>query len=236
MAGIDANTVYLLHMDGSDTSTTFTDSSGTSKTATAAGNAQIDTAQSVFGGASGLFDGNGDYLTTPDSDDFYFGTGDFTIDFRTRIATRPSNGTAQYFCSQVQDANNWWGVSIYNNAGTYQIGTSATVGSSVKVTAYKNVTFNANTWYHIAVVRSGTSFMIFQDGTQAGTTTTDADAYPQLTGTFDIARWSGGSYINGWIDEFRVSKGIARWTTNFTPPTEAYSLDGGFLTTNSKFW
>ena len=73
MAVDDGYTVALLHMDGADTSTTFTDESG--KTWTANGNAQIDTAQSVFGGASGLFDGTGDYLSASDHADWQLDGG-----------------------------------------------------------------------------------------------------------------------------------------------------------------
>ena len=72
-------TVSLLHMDGADGSNTFTDEAG--KLWTAAGDAQIHTAQSEFGGASASFDGIGDYLTTPDSDNFYLANGNWTIDF-----------------------------------------------------------------------------------------------------------------------------------------------------------
>ena len=91
-------------MDGTDGSTTFTDAIGT-HTVTAVGNAQIDTAQYKFGGASGLFDGTGDYLTIPDHADFNFGAGDFTIDFWVRFN---AINTAQAFISQTEDANNQW--------------------------------------------------------------------------------------------------------------------------------
>ena len=74
------NDALLLHFDGADGSTTFTDSSLTPKTFTANGDAQIDTADSKFSGASGLFDGTDDYITTPDSADFVLGSEDFTID------------------------------------------------------------------------------------------------------------------------------------------------------------
>jgi hypothetical protein len=83
-AGIDAYTVLMLHMDGVDTCTHFLDSELTPKAVTAVGNAQIDTAQSKFGNASALFDGAGDYLSVPDSADWAFGTGAFTIDFWTQ--------------------------------------------------------------------------------------------------------------------------------------------------------
>src|SRR5687768_6144765 len=91
MAIDEVYTVALLHMDGADGSTTFTDESG--KTWTARGDAQIDTAQSVFGGASGRLDGNGDFVDTPDHADWDFGSGDFTLDLRVRFA---AVGTAYF--------------------------------------------------------------------------------------------------------------------------------------------
>jgi hypothetical protein len=81
----DSYTIALLHMDGSNTSTTFTDESG--KTWGATGNAQISTAQSEFGGSSAIFDGTGDYINTTNSSDFNFASGDFTIDFWFRSSS-----------------------------------------------------------------------------------------------------------------------------------------------------
>src|SRR5262245_32929117 len=80
--GNDTNCKVLLHFNGTDTATTITDSNagGSAHTWTAAGNAQIDTAASKFGGASGLFDGTGDWVTTSDHADFTLGSGAFTID------------------------------------------------------------------------------------------------------------------------------------------------------------
>ena len=78
-----SDVVLLLHMGGTDGSTTFTDEKG--HTVTANGDAQIDTAQSKFGGASALFDGSGDYLSVADSADFEFGSSDFTIDGWVRL-------------------------------------------------------------------------------------------------------------------------------------------------------
>lgn len=90
----DVYTVALLHMNGADASTTFTDESG--KTWTANGNAQIDTAQSVFGGASGLFDGTGDFISSADSNDWQFDGGsnsnEWTADFRIRFNGDPGTG------------------------------------------------------------------------------------------------------------------------------------------------
>ena len=106
----DSYTVALLHFNGADASTTFIDESG--KTWTASGNAQIDTAQSKFGGASGLFDGTGDSITTPDHADFDVGSGDFTVDFWMRQNTAWTGGVlGQYSGSDFSP------FMIYNNAG-----------------------------------------------------------------------------------------------------------------------
>jgi len=88
----------LLHMNGVDGSQSFVDDAvGGSHTWTAYGNAQIDTAQSKFGGASGLFDGTGDWIDTPDSDDFDVLSGDFTVDLWIK---RGAFGTVQYVAGQ----------------------------------------------------------------------------------------------------------------------------------------
>lgn len=81
MPGIDAYTVLMLHMDGTDEGTTFTDSSTSAHTVTANGQTNTEIGQSMFGSASGQFDGTDDYLSIPDSADWNFGNGDFTIDF-----------------------------------------------------------------------------------------------------------------------------------------------------------
>lgn len=203
-----STTVSLLHFDGSDGSTTFTDETG--KTWTAVGNAQIDTAQSVFGGASGLFDGTGDYIQTADTSDFDFGTGDFTIDFRLRPAA----------------VSGWHGIC---SIGAWTNGVFIELNGTA-VYVYINGTgfgftpspvLAANTWYHIALTRSGTSLRCFVDGTQAGTTQTSAHDI-QVSGVSKIGTSVDGD-INAWIDEFRILKGEAAWTAAFTPPASAYT-------------
>ena len=87
--GNDSFTKVLLHFDGADAATTITDDNagGSAHTWTAAANAQIDTAQFVFGGASLLIDGTGDYVSTPDHADFTLGSSDFAVEARARPAT-----------------------------------------------------------------------------------------------------------------------------------------------------
>ena len=184
---------------------------------TAVANAQIDTAQSKFGGASGLFDGAADAVTTPDSADWDFGTSPFTIDFWVRHAATTS---IDYIYSW--SASDGW-IMGYAKGATLKLRVyydGSTVQSS---TTWEP---NLDQWYHLAFVRDGNNFYFFVDGTQLGTT-------QDVTGiTFDghasVALAVGGDNgnlgtFNGWMDEVRISKGVARWTANFTPPTAAYS-------------
>lgn len=219
MAVDDNYTVALLHGDGTDASTTITDESG--KTWTAGGNAQIDTAQSKFGGASILFDGTGDTISTADSDDFYF-SGDFTVDFWLRLNNNVGNFS---FFEQFVDTNNNLEVA-WNSGLVYNIES----GGSTLLNYTESWTPSLNTWYHIAWVRSGNSWYSFVDGTQVGTTRSITFSYPNLAASFSFGDTSNYFGLNGWLEEIRISKGIARWTSNFTPPIVAYApATGGFF-------
>ena len=229
MAGIDSFAKLVLHMDGTDTSTTFTDSSQSPYTVTANGNAQIDTAQSKFGGASGLFDGTGDFLSVPDSADWQFDGGSnlnlWTIDFWVMFNGDP--GTGEYgFINQYVDGNNYIVFQIKSNGLRIRV----QVASADVVDISQSWNPATATWYHVALVKDGINgYMHFVDGSQIGSTTLDITTLPDLAASLIIARSTddGGSThdLNGWMDELRISVGAARWTANFTPPTSAYSLD-----------
>lgn len=216
----NSDTKLLLHCDGTDASQTFADSSLSSHTLTASGNAQLDTAQKKFGSASGKFDGSGDYVTVPDSADFDFGAGAFTIDFWVRFPSVPSNAG---FYQQRVDANNF--IALRMNGGYLEMQIRDT--STNRVNYSQAWTVTANTWYHLAFVRGGDNFYVFVNGTQKGTTLTWATG--TITDyaadvTIGTAHNSGGTqrYLNGWLDEFRVVKGSAVWTSNFTVPDAPY--------------
>lgn len=211
MPGIDSFTKLLLHCDGADASTTFTDSSSSGHTVTANGNAQIDTAQSKFGGASYLSDGTGDYLRLPSHADFGFGTGDFTVDLWMRPAT---TGDMWIYMGEA-NADADVGVRIETNKLVYFRPNVDYITGTTSV--------SADTWYHVAVARSGTSTKLFLDGTQEGSTLSDSVDYGASRQPFIGALYDASLSFNGWLDEIRISKGVARWTANFTPPTEAYS-------------
>ena len=201
----------------------------TTKIVTANGNAHINTAQSKFGGASGLFGGSGDYLSTPDSADWYFGSGDFTIDFWARFNALPTSGQQITLCSQKVDNANRVMLNIYNNAGTYEIYYDVSSrGTGINYpTGKQTISLATNTWYHIAWARSGNNWYLFKDGTQLGSPLSSTTVIPDFAASMTIGGYPGVTAwsFNGWLDEFRISKGVARWTSNFTPPTGPYTND-----------
>lgn len=211
-----ANVVALLHFDGADGSTTFTDVKG--HTFTAAGNAQIDTAQSLFGGASLLCDGAGDYVSSPDSADWDFGTGDFTIEVAVRFAVVPS-GDAQVSLLSTYLSSTGWAIQ-YRASGTPNLAFSN--GDSFLL--QPAWTPAANTWYRIEISRAGTSLRAFVNGTQLGSAATSSDNIANTGALWVGALNSGGPIrvLNGWIDELRITKGVARHTSNYTVDAAAF--------------
>lgn len=216
-----ANVVALLHFNGSDGSTTFTDETG--KTWAVAGNAQIDTAISKFGGGSGLFDGNNDYLTCTHAD-LALGSGDLTVEmWQYRLGnTSAGSGTD----SVLLDARTAEPSSQLN-----MVVRGSSTGSPRRAELYvngasrafsPNNAINDSAWAHIAWVRAGGTSRIYVDGSSAGSTTwADATNYTgttlRIAGRFAA---TGGDYrsLNGHLDELRITKGVARYTAAFTPP------------------
>lgn len=201
--------VALLHFDGPDGSTTFADDTGRSWTA--AGAAQIDTAQAgAFGGASGLFDGAGARITSPSSADFAFGTGDFTIEMRVR---------------QLEPVSQWRELFMAN--ATY--GLNIMLFDGKLVIARENVAndytapapVSLGDWHHLAISRSAGVVYGFINGMLAFSGSYGYN-FSQLA-TVSIGAKSGGiNAFAGHIDELRITKGVARYTENFTPPTEPF--------------
>jgi len=236
MAGIDDYTKLLLNFNGEDESQTFIDSSTVPKTVTAYGTAQIDTAQSKFGGASGVFDGDSDYLSIPSSTDFDL-TADFTIEAWVRFAS-VANGERCNIYSRYVNATNQTFLQIEFDATyayiTIYFRTSGTVHAYYYTQTAKASIFAINTWYHIACVRYGNTQYIFVNGTAVSLNT--ITAWNGSIGALNTALRIGQNpigdiYFEGHMDVFRVSKGIARWKDTFTPPTEEYSVP-----LNTTYW
>ena len=215
IGGIDSYTRVMLHMDATYGLSTFSDTSG--KVWSTRNHAQVDTSQSVFGGASGLFDGVDDGIDTPDSPDFYFGSGDFTIDFRFRPADTSATNRVIFNIENTTDPGL---LGLLQQGSTLILYASSSQAAGYDIAPARMVAtgLSANTWYHFALTRSGATWRIFLNGVLTDSFTNSASLYDS-NGVLRIGRDNLGSMpYKGNIDEFRISKGIARWTTDFTPP------------------
>ncbi len=221
--GNDAYTKVLLNCDGSDLGTTFTDSNagGSAHTWTAAGNAHTDTGDKQFGTASALLDGTGDYVTTPDHADFDLGSGAWTIDFWFKCtATTGSFEMLAGQCDSTPSAasSSFW---IRRNSGNIIVASAFVSGTEYTVNGTTQFTDAVNTgWHHVAFIRTGNILRLFIDGVQEGGDVAISGTVNNSSNALSVGRL--GEYVNdpwtGWIDEFRISVGIARWTTTFTVP------------------
>jgi hypothetical protein len=227
LGGVDSYTVLMLHMNGADGSTTFTDSSPNPHTFTAQGNAQIDTAQYVFGGSSGLFDGSGDYITSPDSNDWNLGAGDFTISFRVRFAALTA-GTFPVFIGQydITGQRNW---ETYFDVDTNRIYFDYSTDGSSTTSRFESWSPVINTWYAVRIVRSGSTLLTFINGTKLSNGNSVSGTFFNSTAVLslgvDLNSGSpvAGDYLNGWLDEVKLDKGIARNTANYTVETDEFT-------------
>jgi hypothetical protein len=171
-----------------------------------------------------LFDGNVDSITTPYSDNFSFGTGDFTVDFWVNAATGIASSTVLAECNNT--ANACWSIQLYYQQVYFYL---YDVGGSYKYCGTTGKIVAGSGWHHVACLREGNTAKIYLDGVADGSVdVTGVSANPSTSKGLSIAAtWVGAFAFKGWIDEFRISKGIARWTENFTPPTEEYTLGSG---------
>jgi hypothetical protein len=180
------------------------------------GNAQIDTTTKKYGTGSMEFDGTGDYLISNSStiDLYAFGSGDFTIEMWLYVSVLPSAGTYNVFYDSRTPDGAYPTITLKGSTVVYYANSADRITSS---------SISATTWYHIAVCRSGTSTKLFINGTQEGSTYTDSTVYLNTAGRPVIgAANNGTSPFNGYIDDLRITKGVARYTANFTPPTAAF--------------
>jgi hypothetical protein len=228
----DSFTTLLIHSDSTDGSTDFVDSSF-GHNIVRSGDTRHSTVRSKFGKSSVYFDGDaangsGDYCSIPNSSDFNPGSGDFTIDcwiYYTytgtthwkSVCTTRAYGVYSGLIFTVHPDNKLWFTADDN--GTSSGGWAISEGSD------NDDAIVRNTWQHIALVRNGNTFTFYVNGISEGSFTSSISLFDSPhpfmfgTGQDDNQGWLG------YIDEFRFSKGIARWTSNFTPPTSPYETD-----------
>jgi hypothetical protein len=191
------------------------------------GNAQVSTTQAKWGTTSMYFDGTGDTLILPNNPIYDFGTSDFTIEGWVYVIALSGSAQETFIGRGVNAGASFhialttggaWVYYLSSNNSTWNIASAVNIGTN-----------SLNTWQHIALVRNGTTFTPYFNGV-AGTTTTSSSAIYWNSGTSNVNQITVGGteastqVLNGYIDDLRITKGYARYTANFTPPTAAFPL------------
>jgi hypothetical protein len=221
-----ARTVLSMHFNGTNGSDIFIDSSGyNAKIMTARNGAVLTTTNPKYGSACGFFDGVDDCVDTPVSSDFDFGVGDFCIEsWVNLLGNSPvDSGLRVATIASVFPGVSGWSLFINGNGSTTGTGLlletkSAGVNQNVSV-AYS---FNKNQWYHVAATRESTVVRLFIDGnlehTGSVTQGVSNGNHTLQVGRNTLAGGPFSWYLNGTLDDLRITKGAARYTTSFTPP------------------
>ena len=219
--GLDDTTVLLIRSDNDNGSNFFEDLSDRNHTVNAQNNARHSVSQAKFGETSIYFDGVEDSITTPDSGDWDFGSGNFTIDLWAYPTSYGDAGWGGFVCTAVLNSGQGWILRYYQGSGRLVL-QNVTTGSNF----YSEGQLPLNQWTHIALVRSGNTLYYFfngiMDSQQAITEAVNAGSAGLMVGEswFNYDRHE----YEGYLDEIRISKGAARWTSNFTPPNEPYAM------------
>lgn len=215
MALDDFYTKSLLHFNGIDDSTTFTDESGL--LITPSGGAHIHTPEKKFGSASGAFGAAGDKIKFDNTNavDHDFGTGDFTIDWWEY----PTAGYHACISRDSGENGTYSGFNTVTSGGGLYL---AVPGPNWMVTNRNLGSVSQNVWTHYAIVRFGNTFYTFKGGVQQDTWTSSASILVGSSGI--VIGQDRGQFTDytGFVDEFRISKGIARWVSTFTPLNREY--------------
>ena len=222
-------TSLLLPFDGSDAATSTSDLSNRNATVTFAGTAQLSTGQSKFGGSSLLLDGNSDYLTISDS---YWASainsGDFTIECWVRYTSL--SGNQELIGNRGDsggDSSNGWAIRKKATANSFILyWYEGGQFNYLNHTQGSQTAISADTWYHIAVTRSGNTWKLFLNGTAEDTVTDSGTIVSSNENRLFIGHFDS-LYTSGYIDDLRITVGQARYTSNFTAPTTAHLTSAG---------
>ncbi|EKE28643.1 MAG: hypothetical protein ACD_3C00037G0034 [uncultured bacterium (gcode 4)] len=172
------------------------------------------------------FDWINDYINIPDSNDWSFWTWDFTIDTWFNLKALSNDNANQMFFIQridgfnaialyyLNESTSWWHQIRWVWYGSYPTN---------MVELFRVTSVNINEWKHLAFIRNSWSNSLYLNWVKMWASITNANSMPNLTGNLEIWRHPiYTSFLNGMLDEFRIVKWKAVWTSNFTPPTSPY--------------
>lgn len=190
----------------------FIDYSPTPKNISVVGNTSISDTQSKWGVASGYFNGSGDYLTVQDTNDLKFGTGDFTVEAWIYIT---DSTLYNVICTKGLTTDGWF-FSTYPSTRVliFSANNTTIVTSSLSV--------SLNTWTHCAVSRNSSSLKLFLNGNFENVNTNSMDFSEIAELRIGRGRGNSANYFSGYLQDVSITKGVARYTANFTPPSKTF--------------
>jgi hypothetical protein len=162
----------------------------------------------------------------PDSELLEFGSADFTIEAWVYLTLL--TGENRIILGHGENGNSW--MAFYINDSGYLVFVSIPSVTAIVNRTATSRAVSLNTWTHVAASRNGSTFRLFIDGsepTYSGSPSSTSSALPNFAAPFRIGaqRWNGDSGIfQGYIQDLRITRGYARYTANFTPPTGAHRL------------
>lgn len=203
---------------------TTADSSSNAVTMTATGTAAASATQAKFGTKSLFFEAGSNYLSTPDNAIFQLGSSNWTIECWVYVTSntgingfisKRNSSTYDAYCLGTDNSDQFW-ITITNTAGTWTLG-GVVLGTGV----------TTNTWHHLACVRSGNTITGYVNGVAGTSYSFTGSVYETGGKSVFIGNSDGGNSgqnFKGYIDDFRFTKGVARYTANFTPPARQFPL------------
>ena len=217
-SGIPAGNALYLRSATTPNNSVFTDESGAGHVITRYG----DTKHVLFGSDTAIrFDGNGDYLKTPASPDWDFGTNDFTVDLWVNFTSTPDNFDGIFSTYKQSGASGGYLMQVVN--GTiqwYAPGATGWMNTGVAPVVGE--------WIHLAAVRSGNVLTIYVNGVDRAHQDCTGRSFNSSNDGLVLGKLytlTAGYYFGGYMDEVCVTKGFALWTGNFTPPNNPEGMD-----------
>lgn len=212
------NSVSLLLRNGAPTGPMAPlDESPITNDITVVGNAGISTATFKYGGSALTFDGSGDYFSTPLNTAFDFGTGDFTVECWVNLNTLALDQTfVSYAASATAGASASFGLERLTSGGIFRCYIYS--GSTLYV-ATANPAVSTGTWYHVAGVRSGGQLHCYVNGVRGTAVSANVNVNTATGRILTVGSFhTSARFTNGFIDDLRITKGIARYIKNSLPP------------------
>lgn len=205
----DTKDKLLAHFDGTAGQTTYTAETGQVMTFVAG--AKLDENYKKFGSTSlALTTGAGDCVSVPDSPDWNFGTDDLTIDYWIRFDSFP--GGSPFTLGQYELATFYWYILTSQTSCALQV----RIGATFPVQVAFDYNFTPGCWYHIAWVRKSGDWKVFVNGEEKPTTIEVNGSFgDRIADLYIGGNPVHGTFIDGWIDELRITPGLARWDKNF---------------------